>query len=157
LRAVKPAYVGAGAVALLALLFVILNWGMLGTAVPVSFGFARLTVPLGAVLLGFALLLLAVFFALLVRVQVGNLAAHRRHSAELRTQKELVENAEASRYTDLRQYLQQELAALREQQLKGEQRLHEELVSTANTLSAYVGEIDERLERHFPSTPAQQP
>lgn len=153
----KPAYAGAGAVALLALLFVVLNWSMLGTAIPVSFGFTRLTVPLGLVLLGFALLMLAVFFALLVRLQVRTLATHRRHSSELRTQRELVENAEASRYTDLRQYLQQELAALREQQLKGEQRLHEELASTANTLSAYVGEIDERLERHFPSAPAQRP
>jgi DNA anti-recombination protein RmuC len=85
------------------------------------------------------------------------LAAHRRHAAELRSQRELADNAEGSRFNELRQYLQQELAALREQQRLSEQHLHEELAATANSLSACVGEIDERLERHFPSPPGQQP
>jgi hypothetical protein len=155
--AVRPGTVLLAIVALLVIAFVIINWGMLGTLVAVSFGFAQVTVPLGLVLLGVTLLLVAVFFAALLRVQLKVLAAHRGHTAELRSQRELVENAEASRFTDLRQYLQQELAALREQQRQSEQRLHDELVSTGNSLSASVGEIDERLERHFPAPPAQQP
>jgi hypothetical protein len=144
-------------VALLALVFVILNWSLLGTPAGISFGFAHVTMPLGLVLLGLALLLVAVFFGLLLRVQLRLLATHRRHSDELRSHRQLVESAEASRYTELRQYLQQELSALREQQRQSEQRLHDELASTANSLSACVGEIDERLERHFPLPPSQRP
>jgi hypothetical protein len=157
MRTVKPANLLMAIVAVLAIVFVIMNRGMLGAPTPVSFGFAHVSVPLGLVLLGFTLLLIAVFFGVLLRVQLSVLAAHRRHAAELRAQRELVENAEASRVTELRQYLQQELAAIREQQRQSEQRLHDELVTTANSLSACVGEIDERLERHFPSPPGQQP
>ena len=157
MRAVRPANVLIAIVAVLAIVFVIINWSMLGTPTAVSFGFAHVSVPLGLVLLGFTLLLIAVFFGVLLRVQLRVLAAQRHHTAELRSQRELVENAEASRFTELRQYLQQELASLREQQRQSEQRLHDELVTTANSLSACVGEIDERLERHFPLPPGQQP
>jgi hypothetical protein len=157
MRAVRPAGAAIALVALLAVVLVVLNWGVLGTPTGISFGFAHVTVPLGLVLLGFALLLLALFFGLLLRVQLRILATHRRHSAELREHRLLVENAEASRYTELRLYLQQELAALREQQRLSEQSLQEQLVSSVNSLSACIGEIDERLERHFPAAPAQLP
>ncbi|MGA8707628.1 MAG: hypothetical protein WB646_11645 [Steroidobacteraceae bacterium] len=157
MRALRPAGAAIALVALLAVVLVVLNRGVLGTPTGISFGFAHVTVPLGLALLGFALLLLALFFGLLLRIQLRVLATHRRHSAELRQHRQLVENAEASRYTDLRLYLQQELAALREQQRLSEQRLHDQLVSTVNSLSACVGEIDERLERHFPTPPSQLP
>jgi hypothetical protein len=157
MRAVKPANLLIAIAAILAIVFVSINWSMLGTSIAVSFGFTRVSVPLGLVLLGFTLLLTAVFFGLALRVQLRLLAAHRRHEGELRSQRELADNAEASRLTELRQYLQQELAALREQQRQSEQRLHDELLATGNSLSASVGEIDERLERHFPAPPAQQP
>jgi len=155
--ALKPAQVLIVVVAAVVLLFVSLNWSLLGTPIAVSFGFAHLTLPLGFVLLGFTLLLVAVLLAVLLRAQLKLLATHRRHSAELRSQRELAENAESSRLTELRQYLQQELAALREEQRGSEQRLREEIVNTGNALSASVGEIDERLERHFPQVPARQP
>lgn len=153
----KPVNLLLGIVALLLVAFTIINWRTLGTPIAVSFGFAQVTLPLGLVLLGVTLLLIAAFFGALLRVQLKVLGAHRRHAAELRSQRDLVENAEASRFTELRQYLQQELAALREQQRQSEQRLHDEIVTTGNTLSACVGEVDERLERHFPLAPARQP
>ncbi len=155
--ALKPAQVLIVVVAAVVLLFVSLNWSLLGTPIAVSFGFAHLTLPLGFVLLGFTLLLVALLLAVLLRAQLKLLATHRRHSAELRSQRELAENAESSRLTELRQYLQQELAALREEQRGSEQRLREEILSSGNALSAYVGEIDERLERHFPQASARQP
>jgi DNA anti-recombination protein RmuC len=151
---VKPVNVLIGIVAVLALLFLILNWG---TLIPISFGFARVTAPLGLVLLALLLLLAAVFFGLLLTLQLRLAAAHRRHSAELRSHRELADNAEASRYTELRQYLQQQLDALSEAQRLAEQRLHAEIQTTSNTLSACIGEIDERLERQWPSPPSAQP
>ncbi len=132
----KPVPVLIWIVAALALLFMVLNWN---TPVSISFGFARAGASLGVVLL------------------VLILATHRRHSDELRSQRELADNAEASRYTELRQYLQQQLAALAESQRLTEQRLQQEIHNTGNSLSACIGEIDERLERQWPSTRDKQP
>jgi len=137
-----------------ALLFLVLNWS---TPIPISFGFTRVTAPLGLVLLGLLLVLGAIALALLLTQQMRLVAMHRRHSEELRTHRELAEDAEASRYSELRQYLQQQLEALAEAQQQSEQRLHEELQSTSNALSACIGEIDERLERQWPSAPSTQP
>jgi uncharacterized protein HemX len=123
----------------------------------VSFGFTRVNVSLGSLLLVFTLLLGGAFAALLVSVQFRHLSLHRRHSAELRSHRELADNAEVSRFTELRQFLQQELAQIQETQRQSEQRLRDELQATQNSLSASVGEIDERLERHFPSPPERQP
>jgi hypothetical protein len=115
------------------------------------------SVSLGSLLLVFTLLLGSAFAALLVSVQYRHLSLHRRHSAELRSHRELADNAEISRFTELRQYLQQELAELKETQRQSEQRLRDDMQATQNSLSASLGEIDERLERHFPSPPDQQP
>jgi hypothetical protein len=82
---------------------------------------------------------------------------HRKHAAELRAQRELVENAEASRFTDLRQYLEAELAGLRQAQAASLQRMHEEILAANNSMAACIGEIDERLERQWPSARDQQP
>jgi hypothetical protein len=130
---------------------------VLGTQVAVSFIFTRVSVSLGSLLLVLVLLLGGAFAAMLVSVQFRHLGLHRRHSAELRSHRELADNAEISRFTELRQYLQQELAQLQEMQRQSEQRLREEMHSTQNALAAGIGEIDERLERHFPSPPEQQP
>lgn len=130
---------------------------MLGTPVAVSFGFTRVNVSLGSLLLVFTLLLGGACAALLAGLQFRHLSLHRRHSAELRSQRELADNAEISRITELRQYLQQELAELKETQRQCEQRLRDELQATHNSLAASIGEIDERLERHFPFPPEQQP
>jgi uncharacterized protein HemX len=130
---------------------------VLGTQVAVSFGFTRVSVSLGSLLLVLVLLLGGAFAAVLVSVQFRHLGLHRRHSAELRSHRELADNAEISRFTELRQYLQQELAQIQELHRQSEQRLREEMHSSQNSLSASIGEIDERLERHFPSPPEQQP
>jgi DNA anti-recombination protein RmuC len=113
--------------------------------------------PLGLILLALALVLMAVFFGLLLTVQFRLVAIHRRHAAELRSHRELAENAEASRFTLLQQYLQTELASLKESQRASEQRMHEEILAMSNTVAACIGEIDERLERQWPSPAAQQP
>jgi len=153
----KPANVLIWIVAVLAIVFVLINRLMLSTPMQVSFAFTSLSVPLWVVLLGLAIALSAVFFGLLFASQVRLVATHRRHAAELRTQRELVENAEASRFTELRQYLAVELASLREAQRASNERLHEEILAANNSLAACIGEIDERLERHWPSARDQQP
>ncbi len=107
MKPVKPAYVLIVAIAVIILLFVALNWQLLGTPLTVSFGIARPTMPLGLLLLGFTLVLAALCLLSLLRVQLRMVSLHRQHAAELRTHRELAENAEASRLQELRQYLQQ--------------------------------------------------
>jgi uncharacterized integral membrane protein len=153
----KPAGVLIGIIAVVAIVLVLINRVMLGTPVPVSLVLTNLSVPLWLVLLGLAIALCAIFFALLLAAQVRMAAARRQHAAELRAQRELVEQAEASRFTELRQYLEVELAALRQAQAASLERLHEEILAANNSLAAVVGEIDERLERQWPSTPERQP
>ncbi len=142
---------------MLAIAFAVVNRDVFGTPVAVSFGFTRVSVSLGSLLLMLVLLLGGAFAAVLVSVQFRHLGLHRRHSAELRSHRELADNAEISRFTELRQYLQQELAQIQELQRQSEQRLREDMQATQNSLAASIGEIDERLERHFPSPPEQQP
>ena len=101
--------------------------------------------------------LAAVLLAYALKLQVNALSDSRRQSEELRRQRELADQAEASRFTELRQYLEAELAAIRQAQQHSEQRLRDELTTSTNTLSACIGEVDERLERQSPTPPERMP
>lgn len=137
--------------------FSVVNWQAFNTPTELSVLFARVEAPLGLLMLGFTAVLTAVFLAYVVFVQMNALSANRKHAEELRRQRELADQAEASRFTELRQYLEQEIAGLREAQTASEGRLREEINTAANSLAAAVGEVDDRMARQFPTTPAQMP
>jgi uncharacterized membrane protein len=113
--------------------------------------------PLGLIMLGFTSLIAAVLLSLVFRAHLVALADRRRLSAELRQQRELASQAEASRLTELQRYIGTELGSLRQAQEASLRQLHEELTAATNTLAACIGEIDERLERQMPTRPAAQP
>jgi len=144
---------------LLALLvvFAVVNWGTFIAPTTLNLVFTSVQAPLGLVMLGFTALLTVVFLGYVMYVQMSALAASRKHSDELRHQRELADKAEASRFTELRQYLAQELDGLRASQRDSEARLREELTAAANSLAASIGEVDERLERMSPTPPERQP
>lgn len=144
---------------LLALLavFAVVNWGTFISPTELSLVFTRVEAPLGLIMLGFTALLTVVFLGYVMFVQMSALSASRKHSEELRHQRELADRAEASRFTELRQFLAGELEGLRQSQLDSEGRLRDELASTANSLAASIGELDERLERIAPTPPERQP
>lgn len=144
---------------LLALLavFAVVNWAIFITPTRLSLVFTSVEAPLGLVMLGFTALLTIVFLGYIMYVQVTALSASRRHTEELRGQRELADKAESSRFTELRQYLEQELEALRRSQRESEGRLKDELTAATNTLSACVGEVDDKLDRIAPTPPERQP
>jgi len=144
---------------LLALLavFAVVNWGTFISPTELSLVFTRVEAPLGLIMLGFTALLTVVFLGYVMFVQMSALSASRKHSEELRHQRELADRAEASRFTELRQFLAGELEGLRQSQLDSEGRLRDELASTANSLAASIGELDERVERMAPTPPERQP
>lgn len=77
------------------------------------------------------------------------LAESRRHAKELQAQRELAEQAEASRFTDLRTTLLAETARLAEHITAANEVLRTEIRDNANSLAATLGEMDDRL-RHTP-------
>jgi uncharacterized integral membrane protein len=143
-------------IALLAL-FTMVNWQTFITPTELNLVVARVQAPLGLVMLGFTAVLAAVLLAYALKVQVNALSDSRRQSEELRRQRELADQAEASRFTELRSFLEQEMAALRKTQQDAGQQLRGELIDTANSLAASIGELDERIERALPIPPERMP
>lgn len=138
--------------------FALLNWGAFTTPTALSLGFAEVQAPLGLIMLGVTGLVSGLFLLYIVFQQAGVIMEARRNSKELKSQRELADKAEASRFTDLRTYLEGELAKLHERaeadkaqaqarinQL--EQRLLERLEESTQSLSACIGEVDDKLDR----------
>jgi uncharacterized integral membrane protein len=118
-----------GAVAL----FAALNWGVIMTPTTLSLGFAEVQAPLGLVLLVMLAVVSALFLFYLVYLQTTVLLEHRRHARELETQRQLADQAEVSRFTELRTLLEARLDQLE------------------NSLAASIGELADRLGRNRPS------
>lgn len=138
--------------------FVALNWSVITAPTTLSFGFWTAQAPLGLLLLGFTVLIAAMFLFLLVIQQATVLVETRRTAKELTAQRVLADQAEASRFTALGERLDQELrrveaqAATRQdalvQRLDGlEQSLRTHVDQASNSLAAFIGELDDRVER----------
>ncbi len=139
-----------------------LNWGALATPVPVSIGFMQVTAPLGLIMLGLTVLLGLFFVAYVVYLQGNVLLETRRHTKEMQAQRELADKAEASRFTELRNFLEaqenthmarngERHAALlaRLEQLENAIRTRAE--QSDNTLAAHIGQLEDRLEHRSPA------
>ena len=143
--------------------FAALNWNAFIAPSEVSLGVTSVRLPLGMVMLGLLLLLTVLFLAYMVYLQSSSLLETRRHSRELQAHRELADQAEASRFTELRAYLEAELTKqaglhaesrtavlARVEQL--EHDLRDAMEQSGNTLAAYIGELEERLGRSADST-----
>jgi uncharacterized integral membrane protein len=137
-------------------LFAAINWHAFVAPTTLSLVVTQVQAPLGVIMLGFTAAIAAAFLIYIVYMQTGVVLELRRQARALEAQRELADRAEASRFTELREYLGTELTALRtagqpgnELQLKLDQlqrELREEIHASGNTLAAYIGELEERLE-----------
>lgn len=138
--------------------FAAVNWSAFTTPTSLSLVFATLEAPLGIVLLGVVGLLTLLFLLYVVYLQSSVLLEGRRHARELQIQRERAEQAEASRFNQLRSLLETELQKLMNQDDEAKKSLLERLdqldtqfrsavEQTENTLAAYLGEIDDKLEK----------
>lgn len=139
--------------------FVALNWNELSRQTTLNLGFTQTQGPLGLVMLGLLLLSILVFGAYALAVQTSSLLETRAHTKEMKTQRELADKAESSRFTDLRALIERiesdsQTRAVQSQQLIQEQlhTLQKELRATiensGNILAAYMGELEDRMERN---------
>jgi len=104
-------------------IFAVLNWSAFMAPTTLSLGVAQVQAPLGLIMLGLVALLAALFLLYVVYLQTTVLLETRRHAKELQAQRELADQAEASRFTELRGYLETRLGELE------------------NSLSAHIGEM----------------
>ena len=138
--------------------FVALNWNSFLTPTTLSLGVTVVQAPLGLIMLGLLVFLTALFLIFVVYLQTSFLIEARRNAKELQAKQELADKAEVSRLTELRGYLEEELK--RQADLDAESRaailtrldqldsdVRSTLEQTGNTLSAYLDELEDRLER----------
>ena len=138
-------------------IFAALNWTTMISPVPLSLLFAETDAPLGLILLSATGILTLLFIAFVVYIQSSTLMLRKRLNRELETQRELADKAEASRFTQLRTYLENALQSQKKQNTENHQQMEARLAETeaniravieetGRTLSAYIGELEDRLE-----------
>jgi uncharacterized integral membrane protein len=139
-------------------IFTAINWSAFVTPTTLSLVFVRVEAPLGLVLLGFVAVLTLLFLIYVVYLQSSVLIESRRYARDLQAQRELADQAEASRFSQLRAFLDSELGSVaqKSEELKTgmlakledlERELRSVVEQSGNTLAAYIGEIEDRLER----------
>jgi uncharacterized integral membrane protein len=138
--------------------FAAFNWSAFNTATPLWLGVMHIDAPLGLVMLG-ALALVTVLFLLAIgHMQSLTLLEARRNAKELQSNRELADRAEASRFTELRHFIEAELARATAQSVETQaalltrlDRMESAMASAieqnTNSLAAYIGEVDDRLQR----------
>lgn len=120
--------------------FVIANWNVLAAPVEVSLLVATINAPAGVILLGGTALLLVLLGAYTLSLHTSTLLEARRHAKELREQRLLADQAEASRFTELNAAMQKEFADLRVE-------LQKVSNESSNSLAAAIGEVEDKLDR----------
>ena len=142
----------------LLLLLVTLNWTTFVAPSALSLGFTQGSAPLGMVMLVFTAAISALFVIYIVFQQAGVIMDARRFAKEGKVQRELADRAEASRYTELRTLLEGELRRIEAQGAastrelgarveQSERSLQDKLAEATRTTAAYLGEIEDKLDR----------
>jgi uncharacterized integral membrane protein len=138
--------------------FTAVNWEAFIAPTTLSLLVTTLEAPLGLIMLAIIILITALFIAYGIYLQTSVLLEARQHARELKAQRELANQAEASRFTALQSFLEGELKKIQEQAFRAqtdvlarldqvERDLRSSVEQAGNTLAAYIGELEERL-RH---------
>ena len=139
-------------------IFTILNWAAFTTPTTLWLVFASVQAPLGLVMLVVTGLLAAFFLMYVVYLQSTVILEARRNARQLQAQRQLADEAEASRFTELRAFLEDRISKIEgkvaQLQFAVESRLDRldtdlraTIEQTGTVLSGYIGEVEDRLER----------
>lgn len=144
------------------------NWGVFSEEKTLSLVFTQVTVPFGITLLSIMAVLVAVYFMYTVGLETAALLEVKKYARELLSARKLADEAEASRFSELKKWLEGELEGLKalspaglEAKLEAlveridrvEHELREDIEKAGNTLAAYIGELEDQLtgqDRHPP-------
>jgi uncharacterized integral membrane protein len=148
--------------------FAAINWSAFTTPATLSLVFTTVEAPLGVVMLAVACAIAVLFLLFIAYLQTTVLLDARRHARELEASRALADQAEASRFTELRGYLEAELARLAAARAQGEANLvaridrldadlRAAIEQAGNTLAAYIGEVEDRLDARSAAVPRSPP
>lgn len=138
--------------------FSMLNWAAFTAPTSLSLGVTTVQAPLGLVMLGFVAFFIVFFLVFVVYLQTTVMLDSRQQAKELRANRDLADKAEASRFTELRAYLEVELKKQADREIEWQvallarmDKLNVDLRAaveqSGNTVSAFIGELDDRLAR----------
>jgi hypothetical protein len=146
--------------------FAAVNWSAFIAPTTLSLVVTTIQAPLGLIMLGFIAVLTLAFLAFVLFLQTTVLRDARRHAKELQAQRALADQAEASRFTELRGFIGAELITLSERMDESkavvlervnqlEAGLQTTVEQSGNALAAYIGELEERLDREIHGRPSR--
>jgi hypothetical protein len=138
--------------------FVALNVDEFTRASVLSLGFTTVSVSLGLVMLLLLVVALLLFLASTLYMQSKHVLEARTHTRELNAQRELADKAEASRFTELRAYLEEQVLAeqrresalgtvLADRFAQQQQAILARIEQSDNSMAAYMGQLEDRLTR----------
>ena len=131
---------------LLIVAFVAINWSVFAASTKVSFVFTSVEVPTGLVMLGILALIVLTFGIYSAVSWSAILLEFRRQAKELTAQRTLADQAEASRFTELRAVMHDELEHLADRMAQMHETFRAEIRDNANSLAATIGELDDRIQ-----------
>lgn len=134
-------------IVVLVAIFAALNWSAFAAPTALSLGVATIQAPLGLVMLGLVAVVVLAFAVYMAVWQGGVLLETRRHAKELQAQRALADQAEGSRFTELRGVMHDELERLTARIAQTQEELRLEIRESVNSLAAMIGEIDDRTRR----------
>ncbi len=138
--------------------FAALNVDEITRTSTLNFGFTTMQLPLGLLMLMLVVALALIFLVTTLYMHSAQLMETRKYARELSAQRELAEQAEASRFTKLRGYLESQttlalnretetVAALNQRLAQTEKLLLERIEQSDNSNAAYWGQHDDALMR----------
>ena len=132
----------------------VFNWNALATPSEVSLGLLSFEAPLGVLMLGLTVLLGIFFVAYVLSLQGSVLLETRRHAKEMQAQRELADKAEASRFTELRSFLEAQNQRS-QSELMGrldamENRVAARAQESDNSTAAYMGQLEQQMQSRKP-------
>jgi uncharacterized integral membrane protein len=147
-------------VAALLALFTIFNWQAFTTPTTLWLLFAHIQAPLGLVMLGITGLLTVLFLLYVAYLQTTAILEARRYARELQAQRQVADAAEASRIAELHSVVETGVRNLDERITQAQNatqsalgqltiELRAAIEQSGTVLSAYIGEMEDRLERQL--------
>jgi hypothetical protein len=135
-------------------LFAFLNWTLFTNVTELSLGLTTVYAPLGVVMLGVVAGMGLILLGWVIASQAKMLLEKRRHLKELNTHRELVEQAESSRFTKLHDMFGVQLAQLSQSHNEMRNAVAHKLQESTNTVCAQLDQLQDRLERNTEKGPA---
>ena len=138
--------------------FAVLNVEEFTRTSTLNLGFTSMQLPLGLVMLMLLMVVLLVFLVTTLVMHSSNLLENRKHAKQMTVQRDLADKAEASRFTELRLYLESQsavavqqkrdtIAAIDARLAQTENSMMKRLEQSDTTNAAYWGQQDDALSR----------